>query len=102
MRASKERPKDVALTTGTGVRDTGLDDLILTINRSVIMKRNKNSQRVLRNPYADHPLMQKGGRHEKSNKAKRRADKVAFKKEWGEEINRGGLFPHSIHNGLVA
>jgi len=35
-----------------------------------------------RNPLYNHPLMTRGGTHEKSNKAKRRKDAMAIKKEW--------------------
>ena len=40
----------------------------------------------LRNPFHDHPLMNKGGVHEKSDKAKRRIDKQNLKNgEWYEQ-----------------
>lgn len=35
-----------------------------------------------RNLLHDHPLLTKGGVHRKSNKSKRRIDKVKIKKEW--------------------
>jgi len=35
-----------------------------------------------RNPFHNHPLMFKGGVHEKSDKAKRRTEKQKMKKEW--------------------
>lgn len=35
-----------------------------------------------RNPFHDHPLMRKGGTHEKTNKAKRKGEKQALRKEW--------------------
>lgn len=35
-----------------------------------------------RNPFHDHPLMRKGGVHEKTNKAKRKGEKQKLKKEW--------------------
>ena len=35
-----------------------------------------------RNLLHDHPLLTKGGVHRKSNKSKRRIDKVKMKKEW--------------------
>lgn len=35
-----------------------------------------------RNPLHDHPLMRKGGVHEKSNKAKRKKARQEMKKEW--------------------
>lgn len=37
---------------------------------------------MARNPFHDHPLMRKGGVHEKSNKAKRKAEKLRLKQEW--------------------
>ena len=45
------------------------------------MKRNREKPR-LRNLLHDHPLMRKGGVHEKSNKAKRKQERQKFKKEW--------------------
>lgn len=40
----------------------------------------------LRNPFHDHPLMKKGGVHEKSDKTKRRIEKQKLKmKEWYEQ-----------------
>jgi len=36
----------------------------------------------IRNPLHDHPLMKKGGVHEKSKKTKRRTEKQQLKKEW--------------------
>lgn len=48
-------------------------------------KRNKNKKLKLaktpRNPFALDPIMRKGGSHEKTNKAKRKKDKSALKKE---------------------
>jgi len=41
-------------------------------------KRKSNA----RNPLHDHPLMRKGGVHEKSDKAKRRNEKQKLKYEW--------------------
>lgn len=35
-----------------------------------------------RNPLFNHPLMRKSHVHDKSHKAKRRADKVRFNKDW--------------------
>lgn len=49
-------------------------------------KSNKMSNRKIdlkpRNPFHDHPLMRKGGTHEKTNKAKRKGEKQALRKEW--------------------
>lgn len=41
-------------------------------------KRNKGP----RNPFHNHPLMRKGGVHEKTNKAKRKSLNQKLKKEW--------------------
>jgi hypothetical protein len=41
-------------------------------------KRNSKA----RNPFHDHPLMRKGGVHEKTNKAKRENEKQKLKREW--------------------
>lgn len=38
----------------------------------------------VRNSVAANPLLGKGGRHEKSTKAKRQQDKMAMKKTWFE------------------
>lgn len=35
-----------------------------------------------RNPLHNHPLLSKGGMHAKSNKAIRRKEHIAIKKEW--------------------
>lgn len=43
---------------------------------------NRNKKSKARNPFHDHPLMRKGGVHEKSNKAKRKDEKQKLKKEW--------------------
>ena len=45
------------------------------------MARNTRKPKV-RNPFHDHPLMQKGGVHEKSYKAKRKGEKQKLKQEW--------------------
>jgi hypothetical protein len=42
--------------------------------------KTKRSRVSRYNPYHDHPLLKKGGVHQKSNKAKRNADKQALKK----------------------
>ena len=41
-------------------------------------KRKKAKQR---NPFHDHPLMSRGGVHEKTNKQKRKGEKQKWKKE---------------------
>ncbi|MBI3561554.1 MAG: hypothetical protein HY080_07565 [Gammaproteobacteria bacterium] len=38
-----------------------------------------------RNYLHDHPLMKKGGVHQKSNKAKRRAEKQVLQRDWDEQ-----------------
>ncbi|MES9993986.1 MAG: hypothetical protein ABW098_18705 [Candidatus Thiodiazotropha sp.] len=43
------------------------------------MKRRNNRQR---NPLHNHPLLSKGGVHEKTNKAKRRKEKQNLRKGW--------------------
>ena len=35
-----------------------------------------------RNPFFNHPLMKKNDVHQKTQKAKRKADEAALKKEW--------------------
>lgn len=45
-----------------------------------MVKRKRKS--AARNPFHDHPLMRKGGVHEKDNKAKRKGDKQRLKQEW--------------------
>ena len=45
------------------------------------MKINKRKP-IARNPFHDHPLMQKGGVHEKPYKAKRKGEKQKLKQEW--------------------
>ena len=43
-------------------------------------QKNSRSRNLLHN----HPLMRKGGIHQKSNKAKRRSDKVAMRVQLSE------------------
>ncbi len=43
---------------------------------------NSNHKSNARNPFHNHPLMRKGGVHEKNNKAKRKGEKQKLKKEW--------------------
>lgn len=51
---------------------------------------NKQKPPRARNPLHNHPLMSKGGAHEKPNKAKRKAEKQKLKRElrqkWGYSI----------------
>ena len=44
-----------------------------------------------RNGHAFHPIMRKGGVHEKSNKAKRKADKLQTSRKAGEWLDRSHL-----------
>lgn len=45
------------------------------------MAKKTVSQRF-RNPLHDHPLMRKGGVHDKTNKQKRKSEKWAWRKQW--------------------
>lgn len=48
--------------------------------------KNKLKHSKLRNPFHDHPLMKKGGVHEKSEKSKRHVMKQKLKQgEWYEQ-----------------
>lgn len=38
-----------------------------------------------RNPFYQHPMMQKGGAHQKSNKALRNQNKCSLKREWPKQ-----------------
>jgi hypothetical protein len=49
------------------------------------MKSNPKHNRV-RNVLHDHPLLRKGGVHQKTNKAKRRNEKQKLKQDWGALI----------------
>jgi hypothetical protein len=42
----------------------------------------KNRKNKARNLLHDHPLLRKGGRHEKTYKAKRRKEKQELRKSW--------------------
>lgn len=44
--------------------------------------KSKNKPQRARNILHDHPLMRKGGVHQKSNKAQRRKDKQNLKRDW--------------------
>ena len=44
-------------------------------------KKQVNTLRI-RNPLFNHPLMKKGGVHNKSNKSKRQVNKNKLRKEW--------------------
>lgn len=49
-------------------------------------------KRVVRNPLHDHPLMKRGGVHEKTKKAQRQQDKVQLKKLWRYLKTNADLF----------
>ena len=40
-----------------------------------------------RNPLHDHPLLKKGGVHQKTRKAMRKRDKQAIKREWADPVS---------------
>lgn len=44
--------------------------------------RNRNVVSPPRNPLFNHPLMKKSHVHDKSHKAKRRAEKISFARDW--------------------
>ena len=46
------------------------------------MKKTKAKVQPVRNRYATHPLLKKGGAHGKTRKAERKADKQALTQEW--------------------
>ena len=49
--------------------------------------KQKANRSAYRNPFHDHPLMTKGGVHEKSEKSKRQANKQKLKKgEWDDPV----------------
>jgi hypothetical protein len=43
----------------------------------------KHKVKKIRNLLHNHPLMSKGGVHEKAKKAKRKAEKQIMRREWG-------------------
>lgn len=55
----------------------------------------KHRANKLRNPLHGHPLLHKGGAHEKSQKAKRREEKQALRKAW--RSLRGGESMSGLH-----
>lgn len=46
------------------------------------MKKTKSKVPSVRNRYATHPLLKKGGAHGKTRKAERKSDKQALGREW--------------------
>lgn len=56
-----------------------------------------------RNPLHNHPLLRKGGVHEKSYKAKRKSEKQKLRKEWCSlMVFQKVLFKNITQSGLVA
>ena len=57
---------------------------ILTKMEYIMRNKTKFPEKInrQRNRLHNHPLLGKGGTHNKSNKSKRRHDKVKIKKEW--------------------
>lgn len=51
---------------------------------------------ALRNPLHDHPLMKRGGVHEKTKKAQRQQDKHQLKKLWRYLKVNMGLFLNNV------
>lgn len=52
------------------------------MTRKTKLRKNKAIKLSMRNPLHDHPLLGKGSMHIKTNKAIRRKEKIAVKKEW--------------------
>ncbi len=52
------------------------------MTRKINLPKNMAIKNTMRNPFHNHPLLRKGGRHIKTNKALRQKDKVKMKKEW--------------------
>jgi hypothetical protein len=50
--------------------------------RKIKLRKNMVINLPMRNPLHNHPLLSKGGVHKKTNKAIRRKEKIAVKKEW--------------------
>ncbi len=64
-------------------------------------KRSQNStnsvalQSAPRNPYTNHPLMRKGGSHEKTEKSKRattRRETKQLVRDWSKSVNLFNIF----------
>lgn len=67
-------------------------------NKRKFSKKVDRQRNILHN----HPLLSKGGTHIKSNKAKRRLNKVNMKKEWlPQNILLPVYFGEATHNALV-
>ena len=63
----------------------------------------KNKRSRMRNPLYDHPLMCKGGVHEKSERVKRHIEKQKLKNgEWDEQSVSGSILLIPLMNGQVA
>jgi|GEM_PF-2653917 len=52
------------------------------MSKSKQLPKNKAINLPRRTPLHNHPLLSKGGKHAKTNKAIRRKEKIAIKKEW--------------------
>jgi hypothetical protein len=52
------------------------------MTRKIKVRENTAINLFMRNPLHDHPMLGKGGVHKKTNKAIRRKEKIAVKKEW--------------------
>ena len=66
-------------------------------------KKIKVTSTKLRNPFHNHPLMNKGGVHEKSDKSKRRIEKQKLKnEEWYEQSVYKNILFISLNKGQVA
>ena len=59
---------------------------------------NSKRKSKSRNPFHDHPLMRKGGIHEKTNKQKRKGVKQKWKKEWCSLIAVKQLLTNTSQN----
>ena len=49
--------------------------------------KKKKSNNLLRNIHATHPIMQKGGAHVKTEKSKRREEKIQLNKDLSKTDN---------------
>ena len=63
--------------------------------------KNTKQKRITRNVLHDHPLMKKGGVHEKTEKAKRQRDKQQLRKSWRNlKVNSGLFSNYAMSKGL--
>jgi len=69
------------------------------MTKKIKMPKDNLTKLSRRNPMHDHPLLRKGGAHRKTNKSKRRLDKVKVKKEWlPKNIFTTIYFSEAIHS----